>query len=60
MNEGCLGLSILMGVTSLAAWVTHVITCIQAQAWILLAIGAFVAPVGVVHGFMIWLGMGAV
>lgn len=42
---------------SLAAWVTHVIVCIKASAWILLLFGCLVAPVGVVHGFGIWLGV---
>ena len=46
--------------TTLAAWVTHVIVCIQAQAWFLLLIGGLIAPVGMIHGVMVWLGMGAV
>ena len=26
-------------------------------SWLLLVIGAFLAPIGIVHGVMIWLGM---
>lgn len=40
-----------------AAWVTHVVVCIQHAAWILLLFGCLVAPAGVVHGFGVWLGV---
>lgn len=52
---------------SMAAWITHVawiITALAAPAgatWgqiALGAIGAFMPPVGVIHGFMIWFGYG--
>lgn len=43
--------------TNLAAWITHVIVCIKASAWVLLAFGCIVAPVGVVHGVGVWLGV---
>jgi hypothetical protein len=43
--------------TSLAAWVTHVIVCIKASAWVLLAFGCIVAPVGVIHGIGVWFGV---
>jgi hypothetical protein len=48
-------ISLLLG--SAAAWVTHVIVCIQHAAWVLLAFGCIVAPVGVVHGVGVWLGV---
>lgn len=41
---------------SIAAWVTHVIVCIKASAWVLLAFGCVIAPVGVIHGVGVWLG----
>lgn len=41
----------------IAAWVTHVVYTITAGAYILLAIGTIIAPVGVIHGIMIWFGM---
>lgn len=40
----------------IAAWLTHVISCIAAGAWGLLIAGSLLAPVGIVHGVMIWLG----
>lgn len=40
-----------------AAWITHVIVCIKASAWILLLFGCIVAPVGVIHGFGVWFGV---
>lgn len=40
-----------------AAWITHVVVCIKASAWILLLFGCIVAPVGVIHGFGVWLGV---
>lgn len=49
--------SLLLLLGSAAAWITHVIVCIKASAWILLLFGCFVAPVGVVHGVGVWLGV---
>lgn len=56
---GLLGstVSLLVSLVGMAAWVTHVVICIQAQAWILLVIGVVFFPVGVIHGIMIWLGI---
>lgn len=51
------GTIIAFFLASLAAWVTHVTVCIKASAWILLAFGCVVAPVGVIHGFGLWLGV---
>jgi hypothetical protein len=30
------------------------------SAWILLLIGAFIFPIGIIHGIMVWLGIGFV
>lgn len=43
--------------TTIAAWITHVIVCIKAGTWILLAFGCIVVPVGVIHGIGVWLGI---
>ena len=48
--------SILVVLWVAAAWLTHVITCIQSAKWILLLVGAIFFPVGCVHGTGIWLG----
>lgn len=54
---GLIATSILTILAALAAWITHVIACIHASAWILLAFGCIVAPVGIIHGVGIWLGV---
>lgn len=41
----------------LAAWITHIVVCIQTGAYLLLIAGAFIAPVGMVHGIMIWFNL---
>ena len=41
----------------LSAWITHVVTCILSHEWLFMIIGAFIAPIGVVHGVMIWAGV---
>ena len=60
---GCLGFMILM----FAAWATHVVWVIGKLAGsagvtggqiVLGVLGSFVPPVGVIHGVMIWFGMG--
>jgi hypothetical protein len=49
------GLAIFL--ISCGAWLTHVITTILREEWLLLIAGAVLAPVGVVHGVGIWLGV---
>jgi hypothetical protein len=40
-----------------AAWVTHIVATIKAGSWALLALGGLIFPIGVVHGWLIWLGI---
>ena len=40
----------------LAAWITHIVTCLIQAKYLLLIAGAFIAPVGVIHGIGIWFG----
>lgn len=53
---------------SLAAWLTHVIVCLvrvfgndpdvdAISTALILVIGALLAPVGVIHGILIWFGV---
>ncbi len=42
--------------TSLAAWLTHVIVCLSTYQWVFLIAGAIFAPIGVVHGVGYWFG----
>lgn len=38
------------------SWITHIVVCIQEAKYILLLVGAFVFPVGCVHGTGVLLG----
>ncbi len=49
-------LSIALFVWIASAWLTHVVVSIKTASWILLLVGAFVFPVGCVHGTGIWFG----
>lgn len=46
-----------LGLTLFAAWLTHIITTITLSAWGLLIAGAIFFPIGIIHGFGIWLGV---
>ncbi|SDK41703.1 hypothetical protein [Bradyrhizobium ottawaense] len=50
-------LPILCWLLALCAWVTHVVSCLKAGAIALLLIGAIIFPIGVIHGWLIWLGI---
>lgn len=41
-----------------AAFMTSIINCIMTGKWILLVVDLFVAPVAVIHGVMVWFGVG--
>lgn len=49
--------SLLLFVWIAAAWLTHVVVSIQTASWILLLVGAFIFPVGCVHGTGVWFGV---
>lgn len=40
------------------AWMTHIITCLATGQWGFLIAGAFMFPIGIIHGVMIWFGYG--
>lgn len=50
----------IFGIISVAAWLTHVVTCLSAGAWGYLIAGAILFPIAIIHGVMLWLGFGAV
>lgn len=54
---GCMVMTILIVLSSLPAWVTHVVYCLREEAWGFLIAGAILAPIGVIHGWMIWFGL---
>lgn len=45
-----------IGLTALAAWLTHIIVAIAAKAWLFMIVGALIAPVALAHGVSVWLG----
>lgn len=49
-------IAIILVIASVAAWLTHVITCIADDRWGLLIAGGIVFPVGIIHGIGIWFG----
>jgi hypothetical protein len=40
----------------LAAWITHIVVCLQTAAWGFLIAGAIVFPIAWIHGTGIWIG----
>jgi hypothetical protein len=42
---------------AVAGWLTHVFVCIKTASWLFLIAGAICFPVGVVHGWGVWLGV---
>lgn len=39
------------------AWVQHFITTVSEEMWVLLVVGAIIPPVGVLHGWLVWIGV---
>jgi hypothetical protein len=50
-------LSILFLVVLSCAWITHIIHCLLAAKYMLLIAGAFIFPVGIIHGVGLWFGV---
>lgn len=48
---------IILFLMLIAAWFTHVISCILQEQFVLLVAGAVMAPIAVIHGFGIWFGL---
>ena len=40
-----------------AAWITHIVICLQTAAWGFLIAGAIVFPIAWIHGTGIWFGV---
>jgi len=41
----------------ICGWLTHVIHCLIAAKYLLLIAGAFIFPVGIIHGVGLWFGV---
>ena len=48
---------VLIGCAGIAAWLTHIIAAIGQGQWAFLVVGAVAAPIGVIHGLLIWGGV---
>ncbi len=51
-------LPVILVLGSIAAWLTHIITCLANGMWGYLIAGAIMFPIGIIHGIMIWFGAG--
>ena len=40
-----------------AAWITHIVTCLATASWGFLIAGAIVLPIAWIHGTGIWFGV---
>jgi len=48
---------IILAVWVFAAWITHIVTCLQTAAWGFLIAGAIVFPIAWIHGTGVWFGV---
>jgi hypothetical protein len=47
---------ILFMLVCAAAWITHIVECLQEGEWGFLIAGALVFPIAVIHGIGVWCG----
>ncbi|AEX65717.1 hypothetical protein DIBBI_gp49 [Xanthomonas phage vB_XveM_DIBBI] len=47
---------LIVVIVCVAAWITHVGTCLADHAWGFLIAGAIMFPVAIFHGIGIWFG----
>lgn len=58
MSEGTgILIGIAIGLLTLAGWLQHLFTCFTLKLWGFLIAGAIFFPVGVIHGWGLWLGI---
>tara|TARA_B110000977_G_scaffold95781_1_gene126375 strand:- start:923 stop:1105 length:183 start_codon:yes stop_codon:yes gene_type:complete len=56
-EENAAYLMIAIVIVSLGAWITHILHCLIHAKYLLLIAGAFMFPVGIIHGVGIWFGV---
>jgi hypothetical protein len=49
-------LPIVLVIWGLAAWITHIVVCLQTAAWGFLIAGAILFPIAWIHGTGVWVG----
>lgn len=54
-----LGLFLFVGVmlATVGAYIQHFVTSINEEMWVLLVLGAVIFPLGMLHGWLVWLGV---
>lgn len=57
MPYGCAVAFVFLVLSAIPAWLTHIYVCFTTEAYGFLIAGAICAPVAVVHGWGIWLGV---
>jgi len=50
-------IAILLFIVFFGSWLTHVVVCLKSASWGFLIAGAIFFPVGLIHGWGIWLGV---
>lgn len=57
--QALFGFLFLVGVTlaTFGAYIQHFVTAINEEMWVLLVLGAVIFPVGMLHGWLVWLGV---
>lgn len=50
-------LAVAFSLTMMFGWITHIAESYAAEAWVLLLVGAFIFPVGAIHGIGTWFGV---
>jgi hypothetical protein len=49
-------IGVAMVLLTCGGWCQHLYTCYNEGSWEFLIVGAIVSPVGIVHGWITWLG----
>lgn len=53
---GCTIPFILLFLSAIPAWLTHIFFCLSHSAWGFLIAGALCFPIGIIHGWGLWMG----
>ena len=56
VGPGCGIFMLVIGIIGFAAWLNHIITCLQDGSWGFLIAGALFFPIGIIHGIGLWFG----
>jgi len=53
------GMILIAGIflATAGAYIQHFVTAINEEMWVLLVLGAVIFPVGMLHGWLVWLGV---